>query len=89
MKKFIIAGVAALIAAVGAWFGIPVYADGEFKGALDGYFAGKTDERTGYQNAKLDYWKDQAEVGAVTDVVTVDVGGEKWLGKFEQRGLVL
>jgi hypothetical protein len=76
MKKFIIAGVAALIAAVGAWFGIPVYADGEFKGALDGYFAGKTDERTGYQNAKLDYWKDQAEVGAVTDVVTVDVGGE-------------
>lgn len=76
MKKLIIAGIAAAVAAVGAWFGVPVYADGEFKGALDNYFAGRTDERAGYQNAKLDYWKDRAEVGTVTDVVTIDVGGE-------------
>ena len=76
MKKLITAGIAALIAAAGAWFGVPVYADGEFKGALDGYFAAKTDERAGYQNAKLDYWKDRAQVGTVTDVVTIDIGGE-------------
>jgi hypothetical protein len=43
MKKLVIAGVATEVTAVGAWFGVPVYAEGEFKGAFDGYFDRNTD----------------------------------------------
>lgn len=76
MKKLIIAGIAAIAAAVGVWLGVPVYADSEFKGALDSYFATKADDRVGYQDAKLEYWQDRMEIGAVTDLATVEIAGQ-------------
>jgi hypothetical protein len=89
MKKVIIAGAVALIAAGGAWFGIPVYAEGEFKGALDGYFATKTDDRAGYKAAQLDYWNDRAEIGAVSDVVTVKIAGKELKGLLTVNDLII
>ena len=89
MKKLLFAGGLSVAIAAGIWFGVPIYAANKFKGELDAHFAEKSDARAGYDDAKLDYWKDRAEIGTVVDVLALEVGGVnlRFLATF--KGLVV
>lgn len=89
MKKLLFVGGLAVAAAAGVWFGVPIYADSEFRGALDAHFAEKSDAGASYKGAKLDYWNDRAEVGTVIDVMTLEVGGEQLRFRVTFKDLVV
>lgn len=69
----------AAVAAAGLWFGLPVYAEQQFRNALDSYAAGRGDDRVGHGGVRVDYWNDRAELGSFTDRVDIPAGGGRTL----------
>lgn len=77
------------IAAAGVWFGLPVYAENQFRQSLDAWAASRPGGRAAYADATLDYWAAQATLGSVTDVIPFSVGGETILVFATAKGVVI
>lgn len=75
MKRLMAAAlILSAIGALGVWFGLPVYAENQFRQSLDAWAASRPGDRAGYAVAKLDYWTGRATVGSMTEVVELQAG---------------
>ena len=75
MKRIVLLGLfVAVLAAAGLWFGLPYYAEEQFRSTLDSYAAGRGDDRVGHEGARVDYWNDRAEIDRFTDRIDVSLG---------------
>lgn len=76
MKRLLVLGViAAAVAAAGAWFGLPLYGEEQFRSALNAYAAGRGDDRASHQDARVDYWNDRATLARFTDRLDLPLPG--------------
>ncbi|PJK28069.1 hypothetical protein [Minwuia thermotolerans] len=76
MKRFLVLGViVAAVAAAGVWFGLPLYAEEQFRSALDSYGAGRGDDRVSHEDARVDYWNDRATLARFTDRLDLPLPG--------------
>lgn len=76
MKRLMAAAlVLSAIGAAGIWFGLPVYAENQFRQSLDAWVDSRPGGKAGYAVAKLDYWSGKATIGSLTEVIEVGSGG--------------
>lgn len=73
MKRWMaIALILSMIGAAGVWFGLPVYAENQFRQTLDAWVASRQGTKAGYAVAKLDYWAGKATIGSMTEVIEIE-----------------
>ena len=75
MKRLMVAAlVLSAIGGLGIWFGLPVYAENQFRQSLDAWAASRPSGKAGYAVAKLDFWAGRATIGSLTEVVVLRCG---------------
>lgn len=74
MKKFLLVCVLGVFVAIGGAFGVTIFAEREFRAALDARV--EATPGASYAGAEMDYWGGKATLSEYVDVVTVEAFGE-------------
>jgi len=90
MKKLMaIAIVLSGVAAAAVWFGLPVYAENQFRQSLDTWAASRPDGKAGYSDASFDYWAGRVTIGSLTEVIEAELGGAPVQLLVTMNGIVI
>ncbi|WP_416896559.1 MAG: hypothetical protein ACMVY4_13580 [Minwuia sp.] len=74
MKKVALLAIGLAVIAAGVYFGLPAFADRQFRKALDVHVAARGSDAAGYSDAAYDYWTGAARIGSFRDVVVLPFG---------------